>query len=152
MNAFLHNLRITHRLTLISLCYVVPTAVMIYIIVASVNSQISFARLEMAGNEYQRSLAPLLDLVAEHGLAIAGRDQAETTALASRIDTNSPHPTPAWASNSSSPTPASPSANANTPALRRWPANGPRCASLPRDSDTPPPTSSTPTSTPTCAR
>jgi hypothetical protein len=81
------SLRISHKLTLISLCFALPIAVLLYFMIAGINDDIRFAELEIDGNEYQRPLFRLLDRVPRHQLLanqlLAG-DQKAAYALRSQ--------------------------------------------------------------------
>jgi signal transduction histidine kinase len=63
-----HALRIAHKLTLVSVIFMIPDSIMLYLFITSINENIHVARLEQAGNEYQRAVEPLLKLVPEHRL------------------------------------------------------------------------------------
>ncbi len=88
----LARLRVWHKLLLLSLSFLLPIAVMFWLIVKGLNERIDFARLEMAGNEYQAALEVLLDLVPQHRLAglrlPAGEAnvRGDLAALEARID------------------------------------------------------------------
>ena len=62
----LARVRVWHKLMLISLSFLLPIAVMFWLIVSSLNERIDFARVEQAGNEYQAALEGLLELVPQH--------------------------------------------------------------------------------------
>src|SRR5580692_11058832 len=80
MLKWFHNLRIAHKLALISLIFMLPDSVMLYLFITSINENIHFARLEQIGNEYQRPLERLLELVPQHRLL--ARHPAEQRQLA----------------------------------------------------------------------
>jgi methyl-accepting chemotaxis protein len=83
----LKSIRISHKLTLISLSFALPIAVLLYFMVAGINEYIRFARLEIDGNQYLRPLVRLLDRVPRHellaGQLLAG-DQKAAYALRSQ--------------------------------------------------------------------
>lgn len=69
MNA-LNQFRISARLALLAVVFVVPlTAIIVWLILHSINPNIEVASLEQAGDAYQRPLEQLLDLVPQHHLA-----------------------------------------------------------------------------------
>src|SRR5882724_3270457 len=61
-------MRIWHKLTLISMCFALPIAVLLYFTVAGINKDIRFAQLEVEGIQYLRPLMHLLDHVPRHQL------------------------------------------------------------------------------------
>ncbi|HEY8748523.1 MAG TPA: response regulator [Tepidisphaeraceae bacterium] len=87
MLTWFHNLKIAHKLALISVLFMVPDSIMLYLFITSINENIHFARLEQVGNEYQRPLESLLDLVLKHRLeARSGPGQAGLSEVEGRID------------------------------------------------------------------
>jgi Amt family ammonium transporter len=64
-----HNLKVVQKLALISFVFILPDSIMLYLFITSINENIEFARLEQVGNEYQRPLERLLDLVPQQRLA-----------------------------------------------------------------------------------
>ncbi|MGC4031134.1 MAG: hypothetical protein QM754_05225 [Tepidisphaeraceae bacterium] len=84
MLKWFHGLKIAHKLTLVSVIFVIPDSIMLYLFITSINENIQVARLEQTGNEYQRAVEPLLKLIPEHRLLtrsdIYGRNNAEVTA------------------------------------------------------------------------
>ena len=62
------NLKVAQKLALISIFFVMPDSVMLYLFITGINANIEFARLEQTGNEYQRPLEELLELIPEHRL------------------------------------------------------------------------------------
>ena len=68
MFKWFHNLRVAQKLMLISFVFVIPDSVMLYLFITSINENIHFARLEQVGNEYQRPLEHLLDLIPQQRL------------------------------------------------------------------------------------
>ena len=69
MSQLLERLPISRRLTLISLAYTLPIAVLLYFVVNGINQDIRFSELEKLGNAYQRPLSQLLEHVPKHTLA-----------------------------------------------------------------------------------
>jgi PAS domain S-box-containing protein len=67
MRSWFHNLKISQKLALISILFVMPDSVMLYLFITAINANIQFARLEQMGNEYQRPLEDLLELIPQHG-------------------------------------------------------------------------------------
>jgi methyl-accepting chemotaxis protein len=66
----LTKLAVSRRLALISAAYVLPMAVLLYSLTATINESIHFAELEQAGNQFQRPLMELLwDTIEYGGLA-----------------------------------------------------------------------------------
>ncbi len=51
---------------LISIIFVMPDSLMLYFFITSINGHIEFARMEERGNEYQRPLEDLLQLIPKH--------------------------------------------------------------------------------------
>src|SRR3954466_14024831 len=68
MRKLIERVRIATRLQLVSLAFTLPMAVMIYMIVSTINKDITFSQLELEGDAYQRPLELLLDAVSEHQL------------------------------------------------------------------------------------
>ena len=66
LNSILARFSISQKLAIICLSFSLPIAVMLYLIADGINANIRFARFELAGNEYLRSLAPLLELIPQH--------------------------------------------------------------------------------------
>lgn len=87
MKALFKRARISHRLALISASFTLPIAVMLWLIVSGINSDIRFARWETYGNEYQRPLAKLLETIPQHGalaLRALGGDNAAKEQIAAK--------------------------------------------------------------------
>ena len=72
-----HGLRIAHKLMLVSVICMLPDSIMLYLFITSINENIHVARLEETGNEYQRAVAPLLQLVPEHRLLVRNSSTAD---------------------------------------------------------------------------
>ncbi len=68
MLKWFHNLKVAQKLALISFVFVLPDSIMLYLFITSINEYIHFAKLEKVGNEYQRPLETLLDLVPQQRL------------------------------------------------------------------------------------
>ncbi len=68
MIKWFHNLKIVHKLALISILFMLPDSIMLYLFITSITENIHFAKLEQVGNEYQRPLERLLELVPQHRL------------------------------------------------------------------------------------
>jgi PAS domain S-box-containing protein len=62
------RLTVAQKLTLISIFFVMPDSVMLYLFVTGINANIRFTRWEKKGNEYQRPLEELLELLPQHCL------------------------------------------------------------------------------------
>ncbi|HYR59303.1 MAG TPA: PAS domain S-box protein, partial [Chthoniobacteraceae bacterium] len=86
------GLKVSQKLMLISIFFVLPDSVMLYLFITAINDNIQFARMEQQGNVYQRPLEVLLELLPQHGqLAQRSRegetiDAAEISAKAAQID------------------------------------------------------------------
>lgn len=63
---FVRSLRLSHKLALISLAYVVPIGVLCWSTLSATFRNIDVAVLELQGNELQRPLMKVLPLIAEH--------------------------------------------------------------------------------------
>jgi methyl-accepting chemotaxis protein len=80
----LHRLQIPTKLTLICVTFSLPIITLVALLISVANKEIKTARLEMQGNEFQRPLAELLDLVPRHGLLaqrVAEGEAAHATAM-----------------------------------------------------------------------
>ena len=90
MNSLLERLSISRRLTLISLAYTLPIAVLLYFVVNGINQDIRFSDLEKLGNAYQRPLAKLLEHLPQHQLAarrlLAGDKDRSEALMSSQAD------------------------------------------------------------------
>ena len=62
------RINVSHKLTVISLAYSLPIAVLLYFYVSTINANIQFGLLEEMGNQYQRPLEKLLDHLGRHQL------------------------------------------------------------------------------------
>jgi PAS domain S-box-containing protein len=91
MKQWFHNLKVSHKLMLISVFFVMPDALMLYLFITGINTNIEFARMEEKGNAYQRPLEDLLEFIPEHRLLARqvadGKSPGEPLALIQkRID------------------------------------------------------------------
>jgi methyl-accepting chemotaxis protein len=77
MTWFITKLKISYRLLVISLAYTVPTGVLLYFLLASINESLRFSQFEVVGNQYQRPLESLLQLIPEHAEEIRGYNAGE---------------------------------------------------------------------------
>src|SRR3954452_23479218 len=66
MKNWFSNLKVSQKLALISIFFVLPDSVMLYLFITAINDSITFARMEAKGNQYQRPLEELLELIPEH--------------------------------------------------------------------------------------
>ncbi len=81
------NLTIVNKLCLLGLVYALPlTAIIIFLVVKGINSNLDFAGHELRGNQYQRPLERLLDLVPRHHLALQGLIPEDAAGLGTKID------------------------------------------------------------------
>ncbi len=78
MFGFFHRLKVSQKLALISVLFMIPDTVLLCLFLLSINENIHFARWERYGNEYQRPLEELLQYLPDH-LLIARRPAAERT-------------------------------------------------------------------------
>src|ERR1700680_999718 len=79
MKRWFAGLKVSQKLMLICIFFVMPDSLMLYFFITGINANIHFAQLEKKGNEYQRPLEELLELIPQHGAlalnAIAGEPQ-----------------------------------------------------------------------------
>ena len=66
MIRWFHGLKVSQKLMLIGFFFMIPDSIMLYLFITEINANIAVARLEQAGNAYQRPLERLLDLVPRH--------------------------------------------------------------------------------------
>lgn len=59
-------MKVSQKLMLISIFFVMPDSLMLYFFITGINTNIEFAQLEKKGNEYQRPLEELLELIPQH--------------------------------------------------------------------------------------
>jgi Amt family ammonium transporter len=94
MMKWFHSLRVSQKLMLVSVLFMLPDSVMLYLFITGINENIHFAQLEQTGNQYQRPLEQLLELVPQHRLMArygapgAGREKlaAKQTQINSAFD------------------------------------------------------------------
>jgi Amt family ammonium transporter len=63
-----HGLKVSQKLMLVSVFFMLPDSIMLYLFITGINENIHFAQLEQAGNKYQRPLERLLHLIPQHRL------------------------------------------------------------------------------------
>lgn len=81
------NMRIRSRLMLLSAMYVLPfSALTGWLVIKSFNANIEVARMEQAGNAYQRPLETLLRAVGRYHWYLAGALQADEAALRADVE------------------------------------------------------------------
>ena len=92
MLRFFHRLKVSQKLMLISVLFMIPDSVLLCLFLISINANIEFAQWEQYGNEYQRPLEELLEHLPNH-LALSqqptdrpGPQLAELANLQARID------------------------------------------------------------------
>src|SRR5581483_1269319 len=66
MREWFQKLKISQTLMLISIFFVLPDSVMLYLFITAINDNIEVARLEQKGHVYQRPLEELLELIPQH--------------------------------------------------------------------------------------
>ncbi len=66
MKQWFQNLKVAQKLMLISVFFILPDSVMLYLFVDAINDNIDFARMEAKGSQYQRPLEELLNLIPQH--------------------------------------------------------------------------------------
>lgn len=71
--------RISHKLLLISGSFLLPIAVLLYFMIAKFNDDIRFTTLELYGNEYQRPLVELLEVIPRHQQLVSRQLAGDTT-------------------------------------------------------------------------
>jgi len=70
MREWFQRLKVSRKLMLISIFFVMPDSLMLYLFITGINGHIEFARMEERGNAYQRPLEALLKLIPEHRLLL----------------------------------------------------------------------------------
>ena len=78
------RITVGHKLTIISLAFSLPIAVLLYFYVSTINANIQFGLLEEMGNQYQRPLEKLLDHLGRHQL-LAMRQKGGQAGLESQL-------------------------------------------------------------------
>lgn len=71
MNKWFQRAKVSHKLMLISLFFMIPDSVLLVLLLRSINDNIHFARWEQYGNQYQRPLQELLEQFPNHALALS---------------------------------------------------------------------------------
>ncbi len=88
MRKWFNQLKVSQKLMLISIFFVMPDSLMLYLFISGINQDIRFTRWEQKGNAYQRPLENLLERLPEHQwLAQAPADPAPRLAKQAQIDT-----------------------------------------------------------------
>ncbi len=89
MSSFFSQLRISRKLLLISLAYLLPLGVLIYNVDKAIYANINFATWEKYGNQIQRPLEELLRQIGRRRVALANQEGVSQTSIAditSQID------------------------------------------------------------------
>src|SRR6266516_1748075 len=63
-----NNLKVSQKLLLMRISFFLPIVVLLFLLVDGINYDINFAKYELYGDKYQRSLETLLKEIPEHGL------------------------------------------------------------------------------------
>jgi PAS domain S-box-containing protein len=93
LTSWFRNLKVSEKLGLISIFFIMPDSVMLYLFITGINANLQFASLEKMGNSYQRPLEVLLELIPEHeflaerALADGTGASVELTQKETEIDT-----------------------------------------------------------------
>src|ERR1700683_2902894 len=66
MRRWFARLKVSQKLMLICIFFVMPDSLMLYFFITGINANIRFAQLEQKGNEYQRPLEEMLELIPQH--------------------------------------------------------------------------------------
>jgi PAS domain S-box-containing protein len=72
MKQWFASLKVSQKLMLISIFFVMPDSLMLYFFITGINANIEFAQLEKKGNEYQRPLEDLLEWIPQHRMLAQG--------------------------------------------------------------------------------
>src|SRR5881394_1920721 len=83
MRKWFNSLKVSHKLMLISVFFIMPDSLMLYMVIRELDENIHFARLERKGNEYQRPLEDLLEHLPEHCSLARGSHQGDAQAAES---------------------------------------------------------------------
>jgi PAS domain S-box-containing protein len=86
MVGFFHRLKVSQKLMLISVLFMIPDTVLLCLFLFSINANIKFARWEKHGNEYQTPLEELLDLIPRHFLQSEVAPGADEKQIEKKID------------------------------------------------------------------
>ena len=84
MKEWFNRLKVSQKLALICVFFVMPDSLMLYFFITGINANIRFAKLEKMGNEYQRPLEELLELIPQHG-ALAAAPAADDPVWRERL-------------------------------------------------------------------
>ena len=71
LKKWFNGLKVAQKLMLICIFFVMPDTLMLYFFITGINANIHFAQLEKKGNEYQRPLEELLELIPQGGALAA---------------------------------------------------------------------------------
>ena len=82
MLRFFHRLKVSQKLMMISVLFMIPDSVLLCLFLFSINANIRFARWEEYGNEYQRPLEELLSQLMEHEALLREKPAGAAKALA----------------------------------------------------------------------
>jgi methyl-accepting chemotaxis protein len=85
MVRFLSRLRISHKLLLISLAYMLPIGTLVYHLLQSNQANIDFAVWEQYGDQYQRPLQEILNGLTDYRVALA-QNSVDNADVMARID------------------------------------------------------------------
>ena len=72
------RITVSHKLTIISLAFSLPIAVLLYFFVSTISANIQFGSLEAKGNKYQRPLEQLLNELGRHQLLALRQKDGQT--------------------------------------------------------------------------
>ncbi len=92
LKKWFNNLKVSQKLMLICIFFVMPDTVMLYLFITGINANIASARLEKKGNDFQPPLEELLNLLPQHRSlaqkAISGqlRSDADISRIEAKID------------------------------------------------------------------
>lgn len=86
MLRFFHRLKVSQKLMLISVFFMIPDTVLLCLFLFSINDNIRFAEWEKYGNEYQRPLENLLEHLPNH-LLIARRSNVDQSPHSTELAT-----------------------------------------------------------------
>jgi hypothetical protein len=68
MLKWFNSLKVVQKLVLVSIFFMMPDSIMLYLFITGINENIHFARLEQIGNQYQRPLERLLEDFSQYRL------------------------------------------------------------------------------------
>lgn len=80
ISRILGRLKVSHKLLLISVAYMLPIGTLVFHVIDGVESNINFARWEKFGNEYQRPLERLLEGLTEYRSLLASGETSRSSA------------------------------------------------------------------------